>query len=102
MTVSRALEHVSSKLQVQRLKRTMVWFILSLKFYHAARSLLHRRPGLVWIEFGHRLRNGCGLWPEVFLINDAVMVDDKGHDPGGTVLRRISHYAETAHHLTFH
>src|SRR5262245_17128005 len=59
-------------------------------------------PRLVRIKLGHGLGNRRSIFSQVFLINDAVMVDDEGHDPGGTVLRRISHYAETAHHLTFH
>src|SRR4030095_5491496 len=88
-----SLEHVSS---------TTIWFILSLKFYRAARSLLHRCPGLVWIKFGHRLRDGCGLWSEIFLINNAVVVDDERHDSRGAVLRWISDDAETTDHFTPH
>jgi hypothetical protein len=63
-------------------------------------SLFDRRPGFVRIEFGHGLGDGRGLWTEVFLIDDAVMVDDESHDSGRSVLCRIGHHAEAAHHFT--
>ena len=33
---------------------------------------------------------------------DAVMVDDKGHDPGDTIVRRVCDHGEAADHSPFH
>ena len=46
-----------------------------------ASSVCHLPPCLVRIKQLHHLSNFWGLFPEILLIDNTVMVDDKGHDP---------------------
>src|SRR5215475_14203168 len=59
-------------------------------------------PVLVRIE----ARNGCralrSLWTKVALIDDSVLVDDKGHDAGDAIVHRPGNDAKAANHATTH
>ena len=57
-------------------------------------------PRSVRVECLHGLGHDRGSRAQVLLIHDAVVIDDKGHDPGHAVLRGKGHEGEPSHQAT--
>ena len=59
-------------------------------------------PTAVRIVFGNRFRRFGGVVSQVFLIDDAVLINDKGHDATDLVLRGIGDESHTAFQHAVH
>src|SRR5512146_2052353 len=60
----------------------------------------YRCPGLVGVEALHFFEFGEGGWPEVFLVYNAVLADDKGLYAGYAVFGRRGGQGEAPDHHT--
>src|SRR3989304_1127885 len=55
-------------------------------------------PGAVGIKLRHALSNRLGLGAKILLIDHAVVIHDKGHDTGRSILRGKGDQGEAANH----
>src|SRR5882724_5582583 len=69
---------------------------LSLRIFS---DLIYFLPGCIRCVLGHRLSADGGPRAQVFLINNTVPVDDKGHHSRRSVFRGIGHESESARHI---
>src|SRR3989304_3523572 len=56
-------------------------------------------PGAVGIELRHALSNRLGLGAKILLMDHAVVIHNKGHDTGRSMLRGKGDQGEAANHL---
>ena len=59
-------------------------------------------PGFVGIKYPYCLGYLRCLLSEILLIHDPVLIYDKCHDPGVTILGRICHQGKSTNHAILH
>src|SRR5450631_3178214 len=59
-------------------------------------------PGLIWIEAGQLARQRGGVDPEIFSVDEALVVDDEGLNSRHAILRGPRQQREPANHLALH
>ena len=64
--------------------------------------LVHRIPSIVGIVLGHGRCKGLSVGAEVFLVDDAILIHDKGHHARSPVLRWVCDKRESADEITLH
>src|SRR5262249_22668949 len=60
----------------------------------------HRPPAIARVVFGDRGCSLCRLFAQILLVHDAVVSDDKAHDPGVSVIGWISQNGESVCHVS--
>jgi len=53
-------------------------------------------PGTVRVVFGDGSGNLCRVGPNIFLVDNTVLMDDEGHDAGVAILGRVGQECEAA------
>src|SRR6516165_1481583 len=61
-----------------------------------------RVPGIVWVVLGHRRCNGLRVGAQVFLVDDTIRIDDKGHDARILVLGGVRDKSKSPSELAIH